>query len=202
VRFPHHQVIAIDVNWQGRQRYKDERLVAWLRDRLADAGARTNILLTGSAPFEHGSSHARPLLNDLSEFVRSGAIGLWFWGDDHYCALFDRRDPDVPFYGSCIGHGGYPGPRQTTWRATYRTSPLWVEDLPRFPVWSKLRDDMTNHGWCHATLKPDGGVDLLYVDWLWCKRMAISFAKNGVGLQAGEPTFFDRDNAPQIHRPT
>jgi hypothetical protein len=201
VRFPHHQVIAIDVNWQGRQRYQDDDMLRWLADRLRTADGRTNILLTGSAPFDHGCKDARPLLDDLRGFVEQGAIGLWFWGDDHYCALFDRRDPDVPFYGSCIGHGGFPGPRQTAWRATYLTSPLWVEDLARFPVWSNLRDDVTNNGWCHATLRPDGGVDLMYVDWLWCKRMAISFSRSAAGLRADKPVFFDRDSSPEIYRP-
>lgn len=200
VRFPHHQIIGIDVNWQSRQRYQDPELRAWLAARLAEAGDRTNILLSGSAPFDHGEIKGRPLLQDLSEFVATGTIGLWFWGDDHYCALFDRR-PEVPFYGSCIGHGGFPGTRQREWRATYKTSPLWVEDLARFPAATHLRDDMSNNGWCQATLRPDGGVDLLYVDWLWCKRAVVSFTRDGAGLRAGGVTVIDRDTNPQIHRP-
>ncbi len=201
VRFPKHQIIGIDVNWQGRQRYRDPELRAWLGAQLANAGGRTNILLTGSAPFDHGGTNSTILMQDLWEFVGTGAIGLWFWGDDHYCALFDRRPPEVPFYGSCIGHGGYPGDRQGEWRASYKTYPLWVEDLARFPAATKMRPDMSNNGWCQATLRPDGGVDLLYVDWLWCKRAAVSFARDGAGLQAGTVTVTDRDSDPQIHKP-
>jgi hypothetical protein len=201
VRFPRHQVIGIDVNWQGRQRFVDSDMREWLRDRIIASEGRTNVLLTGSAPFVHGEMEACQLLEDLRDFVRSGEIGLWFWGNDHYGALFDRHDPDVPFFGSCIGHGGYPGRRPREWLATYTTRPLWVEDQPRFPVWSKLREDVTNSGWCHATLRPDGGIDLLYVDWLWCKRMSISLTPAAVGLRANTPTFFERDTSPQIHRP-
>jgi hypothetical protein len=201
VRFPHHQIIGIDVNWQGRQRYADPALVAWLKARLAEADGRTNILLTGSAPFDHGGTDPTQLLKDLWNFVGTGAIGLWFWGDDHYCALFNRHETAVPFYGSCIGHGGFPGDVQPDWKASYKTAPLWVEDHARFPKATGMRQDMTNNGWCQATLRPDGGVDLLYVDWLWCKRMAISFDRDGDGLKHRDPTFIDRDTNPQLHTP-
>ena len=78
---------------------------------------------------------------------------------------------------------------------------LWLEDQPRFPAPLKLRDDAGNNGWCQATLRPDGGVDLLYVDWLWCKRAAVSFQRSGAGLAAGPVTTFERDVAPELHRP-
>jgi hypothetical protein len=201
MRFPHHQVIAVDCNWQGRRRCTDAELLAWLGERLDEAGGRTNILLTGNSPYEHGHSGPRKLLDDLSRFVSTGQIALWFWGDDHYCALFDKK-PELPFYGSCIGHAGYPGARITKWQETYKTSPLWVEDLARFPAWTQLRQDVTNPGWCHATLRADGGVDLLYVDWLWCKRVRASFDRSGPGVAlAGQITMFDRDNAPERHEP-
>ncbi len=208
VRFPRHQILGIDVNWQGRRRYRDPGLRAWLADRLAEAGGRTNILLTGSAPFDHGDASPRDLLGDLSEFLDSGAIGLWFWGDDHYAALYDRfvpepGDPRAPlrFYGSCIGHGGFPGARQRASKATCQTSPLWLEDTPRFPEWTHLRDDVTNNGWCQMTLRPDGGVDLLYIDWLWCKRARATFDREGAGLRLATITSIDRDDAPELHVP-
>jgi hypothetical protein len=205
VRFPHHQLIGLDVNWQGRCRFspEDKHLHGWLADRLAEAGGRTNILLTGNAPFIHGQSSAKPLLGDLLPYFSGGAIDLWFWGDDHYCALFDRKPPAVPFYGSCIGHAGYPGALQKTARKTYETEPLWLEDQPRFPKASNLRQDMTNNGWCQLTLRPDGGVDLLYVDWLWCKRAKVSFDRTDGGLRrTGSVEVFERDENPQVHEPS
>jgi len=133
VRFPDHQVITIDVNWQGRQRYLDPALRAWLAARLAETEHRTNILCSGSAPFDYGDPDERPLLGDLRDLI-GDSIDLWFWGDDHYCALFDRQPPDVPYFGSCIGHGGYPGTRQREALASYKTYPLWFEEQPRFPI--------------------------------------------------------------------
>jgi hypothetical protein len=202
VRFPHHQIIGLDVNWQGRCRFQDPEVRSWLEQRLLEGGNRTNILLTGNAPFIHGKSGSKKLLDDLRPFLDSSAIGLWFWGDDHYCALFDKRPPAVPFYGSCIGHAGYPGSRQKERRPTFKTEPLWLEDQARFPKASEFRDDMTNNGWCQMTLRPDGGVDLLYVDWLWCKRAAVSFDRDGKGLRLSGPVQeFERDNNPQLHLP-
>jgi hypothetical protein len=203
VRFPHHQIIGLDTNWQGRRRYPvaDKALHDWLRARLAEAGDRTTILLTGDAPFDHGKREERELLVDLWPYLRTGAIALWFWGDDHYAALYDRRPPSVPFYGSCIGHAGFPGPRQKEPRPTYLTEPLWLEDQARFPAWTHLRQDTTNNGWCQMTLRPDGGVDLLYVDWLWCKRAAVSFHRRGPGLEAGPVQTFDREDDPTLHVP-
>lgn len=200
VQFPHHQIIALDVNWQGRCRFADAQLHGWLEERIAEAGERTIILLTGNAPFKHGDENPNKLLADLMPFLNSGRIGLWFWGDDHYCALFDRN-VDVPFYGSCIGHGGYPGERQEKKARTYKTSPLWLETEPRFPKQSGLRPDMTNNGWCQMTLRADGGVDLLYVDWLWCKRASVSFNRGPTGLAAGPVHEFERDVNPVQHRP-
>lgn len=201
VRFPEHQIIAIDVNWQGRQRYRDPALVAWLQARLAEADGRTNILLTGSAPYGYGSATPRALHDDLAPLI-TDQIGLWFWGDDHYCALFGRT-AELPFYGSCIGHGGFPGNRLRDRVQTCNTTPMWIEDAARFPDWTGLRPDMTNNGWVHATLQPGGGVDLVYVDWLSCERAGVSFARDGKTLRHVDPIrIFDRESAPRIHRPS
>jgi hypothetical protein len=170
-----------------------------LKARLAEAGDRTNILLTGSAPYGYGDTTPRPLFGDLKDLI-TDQIGLWFWGDDHYCALF-ARSPDMPFYGSCIGHGGFPGNRLRTKLDTCTTYPMWFEDAARFPDWTRLRPDMTNNGWVHATLQPGGGVDLVYVDWLACERAAISFARQGKALQHRDTVeVFERETAPRIHK--
>lgn len=201
VQFPHHQIIGLDVNWQKRCAFEDTQLHGWLRDRMAEAGDRTIVLLSGNAPFKHGEAKPNRLLTDLWPVLSGGKVGLWFWGDDHYCALFDRN-ADVPFYGSCIGHGGYPGGRQRAKKRTYKTDPLWLETEPRFPKQSGLREDMTNNGWCQMTLRADGGVELLYVDWLWCKRAAVSFDRGPNGLRkAGAVREFDRDDHPERHEP-
>jgi hypothetical protein len=171
VRLQHHQIVAIDVNWQGRQTFRYAPTRAWLAEQLAYGRAHglVTILLTGSAPYCYGEAGSRPLADDLSEFVDDGTVSLWFWGDDHYCALFPRDAARAPFIGSCIGHGGFPGKQRSVGETT-RFEPAWLETEARLPAWTGLRQDVTDNGWCEATLLPDGNVGLCYVDWLASER--------------------------------
>lgn len=189
VRFPKHQIIGIDVNWNGRQSYQDYRCRDWLKARLADGGHRTNILLTGSAPYCYGSAERMPLLADLWDFVRDGQVHAWFWGDDHYCALFSRNATLAPFVGSCIGHAGFPGDKQTWGEASW-VDPLWIETGARFPKWTELRQDRSNAGWVEMNLRDDGGVELLYIDWLGAKRFFVTLARGADGLVPISPREF------------
>jgi hypothetical protein len=204
VSFDKHQIIGIDVNWNGRQAYLDPKCRDWLAAILSEANGRTNILLSGSAPYGYPSKDRRRLLADLWPFVRDGQIHLWFWGDDHYCALFARHPTLAPFIGSCIGHGGYPGSRMEPDRECW-AKPLWVEDEPRFPAWTRLRQDAGNNGWCEATLLPDGSVELLYVDWLSAKRHRVVLQRIGNILQPTTVGTFggrgERTTVPTLHRP-
>jgi hypothetical protein len=178
VRFPKHQFIAIDVNWNGRQRFAHEPGRAWLKEVLKSGEGLTTILLTGSAPFEYGSSKASALYRDMSYWIEGNSIDMWFWGDDHYCTLFQREASSAPFIASCIGHGGYPGdvqPRTPALDAKSLIKPLWVETAARFPQASGLRPDLSNNGWVELTMRDDGGVDLLYVDWLGAKRFQAKY---------------------------
>jgi hypothetical protein len=204
VPFEHHQLIAIDVNWNGRQHFLDPKCRDWLVEVLTAGKGKTNILLTGSAPYDYPSKDRRKLLADLWPYVRNGQIHLWFWGDDHYTALFSRDATLAPFIGSCIGHAGYPGPKMEADRECW-AKPLWVEDEPRFPAWTKLRQDVNNNGWCEATLMPDGSVELLYVDWLAAKRHHVVLQRMGEILQPTTVGSFggrgDRTTVPTLHRP-
>jgi hypothetical protein len=204
IQFKHHQIIGIDVNWHARQTFLDPKSRDWLAARIADSNGRTNILLTGSAPYGYPSKDRNELLAHLWDFVRHGKIQLWLWGDDHYCAIFERHPTLAPFIGSCIGHGGYPGGTQEAGQGCW-TESLWVEDEPRFPAWTNLHQDAGNNGWCHAKLTADGGVDLLYVDWLAAKRCRVTLARNGDALVPARIQRFDgrasKSLVPELHRP-
>ncbi|MBK7536200.1 MAG: metallophosphoesterase [Myxococcales bacterium] len=196
LRFPRHQLIAIDVNWHKRQRFLHPASLQWLRDRLAEAGDRTTILLSGSGPYGYGSRTAYTLLSDLWDTVKSDRIAAWIWGDDHYCGLFDRDDLIAPFYGSCIGHGGYPAARQELGKPSW-CKPLWVEDEPRFPRWTRLRQDVMNNGWCQLRLAPDGGFALTYLDWLGARRCHADFAVTDGRSQLRALSLFPRQQTAE-----
>jgi hypothetical protein len=176
VRFAKHQIIGLDVNWHGRQRFTYTPCREWLEHVLETGGGRTNILLTGSAPFRHGVRAYTELHDDLALWHQQGKFALWFWGDDHYCALFQRRVGRANFVGSCIGHGGFPGERELPVPDLMQPVDVeWLEDEPRFPRGYGLRDDLGNNGWVELAMLPSGGVELLYVDWLGCKRYRIRY---------------------------
>lgn len=201
VRFSSHQIVGIDVNWNKRQRYEKKELRAWLEDVL-DSGEKsqlTTIILSGSAPWTYGEDHGSKLFEDMKEWTNAGRIAMWFWGDDHYCALFKRDDAKGKFVGSCIGHAGFPGDRQKEKQKSF-VEPQWVETEPRFPKKYGLRDDLGNNGWCQLSLLAGGGVELLYVDWLGCKRLRARYdvdtSAGGRLLKLAEPPeHFTRDHA-------
>lgn len=207
VRFPKHQVIGIDVNWNGRQRFQHAASRAWLRELLVDDGDRTTILLSGSAPYEYGKPESSKLHDDLREWTDAGEIDLWFWGDNHYCALFERDPEKANFVGSCIGHGGYPGHTKTRDAASEASSYVgatWFETEPRFPRPANgpgLRDDMLDNGWCQLTMLGDGGVELLYVDWLGCKRFRARYTRSGAPDRHLELTDTEEFGRTTLHAP-
>jgi len=176
-------VVAVDVNWNGRQRFTHPSSRAWLRDVIATKAGRTVTFLTGSAPYGYGSAGPRQLLRDVGATIDLAAIDLWFWGDDHYAALFDAVPGAAPFIGSCIGHGGYPGTVQRPGRASF--APVrWLEDAPRFPADHPIRTDVGNNGWCELGFAAGGGVDLRYVDWLSVERYRVSYRRGADGRLA------------------
>src|SRR5262249_33633554 len=96
-----------------------------------------------------------------------------------------------PFIGSCIGHAGFPGDKQALGGTSW-VKPLWVETSPRFPAWTGLRQDRGNAGWVELNLRDDGGVELLYIDWLGAKRVFVTFARGEGGLVPIGPREFPK----------
>ena len=103
----HYQVIGIDTAFFKNGRYRDPTLVNWLSRNLAEGKSqkKVNILLSQNEPFLERTT--KLLDQDLKSMVDQRLIDLWFWGDEHYCALYPPG-ATTPFGGSCIGHGGYP----------------------------------------------------------------------------------------------
>jgi hypothetical protein len=161
------QIIAIDTDYFGYRRYADEKLRAWLAAQLAFGREHglVNVLLSGDEPLEYKKTDTTPLLADLSELVvTQGLVDVWFWGNTHYCALFDRSDA-LPFVGSCIGHAGHPFPRYAFGEKC--AAPVrWVETAPRFPASTGLRQDQGDNGYCVLRFASDGSLRITYLDWM------------------------------------
>ncbi len=186
------QVIGIDTAFFDHGRYKKDILVEWLRKVLLEGRQtnRINILLSADNPYDYGEKKLERLLRkDLKQIVlEERLVDLWFWGNTHYCALYDHRPtasgdiPVLPFIGSCIGHGGYP--YDTYERGKFEPAPIvFLEDQPRFPAWTGMKKDKGNNGYCVMQLKADGSIGLQYIDWMSNLRFQANLSRD----QDGKP---------------
>jgi len=186
-----YQVIGIDTAFHGNGRYTDPVLLEWLLARLEEGreADRISVLLSQNEPYapRRGGGVAarsrRPLLDqDLRLFVQAGLVHAWFWGDEHYAALYEAND-DLPFVGSCIGHGGYPfGRRRNDSAGDDLTRTVWAETASRFEGIPGLRQDRGNNGFCYLTLHSDH-IELRYIDWRFRIRQQVALRRQGDRLR-------------------
>lgn len=172
-----YQIIGIDTAYDYRHNgeLRDPAVHNWLRQRLAEGKSaqptRTNILLSQNEPFGLGDEESAPLFQQIMpSATRDGRcmIDFWFWGDEHYCALFERTSR-VPFVGGCIGNAGHP----VSWKKLHERAErdraggsfaraAWIDESPRFKNFRQ--DELGNTGYCLMALGPDG-ITLTYKDW-------------------------------------
>jgi hypothetical protein len=173
------QIVGIDTAYHSHGRHKEPALLEWLAKTLSEGKdeGRANILLSADHPYKYESDDLTQLLRkDLRQIVDDRLVDLWFWGNTHYCALYDRG-PATQFVGSCIGHGGYPYERQKVGKKT--PAPMrFLETAARFPDWTGLRKDRGNNGYCVMSLAADGSVGLSYVDWMGRPRCEATLARS------------------------
>lgn len=195
IETPHVQLIGVDTIWHSdRGRLQDSVVCDWLRDRLAAgrAAKRANVLMTGHEPYSYGKPKLTELHRDVVSLAGKG-LDLWFWGNTHYCALFDRLDSvqpgdePKPYYGSCIGHGGYPYRRKN--RSDAAKSPANVRFVE---AGSRYEEEVGRHegivrpnrgmnGFCALEIDPSGDVRLEYRDWRGTTRCVAPFARQADG---------------------
>ena len=174
-----NQIIGIDTAFHADGRHNVTALNQWLDERLREGKSaspqRTNILLSPNEPYILGSKEFSDLYRDLETFVQEKLIDFWFWGNTHYCTLFDKS-AKAPFIGSCIGHSGHPIYKKDIEKDHAKhlelirkgndiPPALWVDLSPKFPAWTKLRPDLANQGFCMLELEGDK-IRLTYYDWL------------------------------------
>jgi hypothetical protein len=188
LRLGRFQAVGVDTDYHQHGRLH-ARLKGWLKERLeANAGAdRINILLTSTEPYDLGSSKRTELYEqDLKDLAQAGLIDIWFWGNTHYGALYDRNEPALPFMGSCVGHGGYPYDRieDAAGKIERSAAPvLFLEAESRFSGTS-VRPDRGNNGFALLTLHhATGRLSLQYLDWRKRLRKTFTLAKVAGKLQ-------------------
>ncbi|MDZ4798056.1 MAG: metallophosphoesterase [Bryobacteraceae bacterium] len=156
-----YQIIGIDTAYSRNGRLAADTYT-WLTHQLQHGRieGKINILLSQNEPYDRLDESERDLLGTDLGALR-GKIDLWFWGDEHYAALWGPRG-GVPFFGSCIGHGGFPYERLSQ-RCDFMTP---LADL----IWCgtgfrmEARRDRGNNGYVWLDMKPDE-LTLIYIDW-------------------------------------
>jgi hypothetical protein len=203
LRGPGFQVIGLDtmfIGWDAK-RFRlhdraDEHVLDVLNTWLSDQPPEDlTILLTTNEPWDLGSKKLTPLYESLRKAV-AGRVDLWFWGNVHYAALYDRwdfRDTGSPargLVGSCIGHGGYPFYTQRDEDRKFVPDGVrcrWLETKSRFWPDSRLRPEVGANGWCRVKLERAADqwkVGLTYVDWVGRDRVRAALCKpDGHGIR-------------------
>lgn len=183
LRSSQFQIVGIDTAYHEVGRYREEKLLTWLEKVLLEGREQgcINIFLSPDDPYSYGKIGTRKLLeHDLRSIVLNDKlVDLWFWGNTHYCALFDQTD-DLPFVGSCIGHGGYAYTR----KRPFQTSPApvrFLETTARFPAWTAVRQDRGNNGYCLLKLIGNASIELQYIDWMSNIRCIAQLAMTNRG---------------------
>lgn len=179
------QIIAIDTDYFGQYRLTDSAQIGWLKQRLAEGrevGA-INILVTANEPYEYGKMETTALYDDLLPY--SHLFDLWFWGNTHYCGLFDRT-ATLPV-ATCVGHGGYPYKLaeqkldQNLYQAPCPATPLFLEARTRYHG-TNLRPDLGNNG--YVVMKLDSAnqkIELDYMDWMKTRRYHAVLGRDATG---------------------
>jgi hypothetical protein len=185
---PKLQIIGIDTAYHEDGRHHVQPLNAWLGQRLREGKSaspkRANILLSPNEPYKLGTNGFTPLYHDLEEFIQEKLIDFWFWGNTHYCALFDKSEK-TPFIGSCIGHAGHPIYKHHVESNNFKHQELqqkhkdmppaiWVDLSTKFPEHTGIRPDLANHGFCMLELEGDT-IRLTYYDWLKKVQKSVRF---------------------------
>ncbi len=182
----HYAVIAIDTayDWKHDGELLQQQDQLWLEGELRAAREsnprRTTILLSQHEPLRLGKRSGTALLQQVKDVAtRAGAtIDYWFWGDEHYCARWDRAASGtrgLAFDGYCIGNAGYPVERLVLDPADLRehlvpvaARAAWIDRAPRFPTVGGARNprsDLFTAGFCLLELGPDQ-CTFRFLNWL------------------------------------
>ncbi len=188
----HYQIIGCDTNSLQLERYNNPLLLDWLLKALREGRSKglSNILLTSENAYDFMTVFAGrgQLYKDIADFSddffhpTQSLVDFWAWGHVHYCSFNDAAPAEgYPFIGTCVGHGGYPfGVKK---KPKHPSFIRWVEDAPRFPRETGVRQDMGCNGYLVVEL---GGTELklVYMDWMGNRRCEVVIDRDSAGRLA------------------
>jgi hypothetical protein len=161
----------------GQEGVIDADQVPWVGNLLKASGKRNVVLFSHHQPFSTlDNNNGGNLLAQLGEFLEDGKTFVWYWGHEHRCILYDPH-PKYGFRGRCVGHGGFPQPRQDLsglkpspefgdqWRQLAPTQPAdqarqpapsgWVLDSPNVYIPVDVAAQFSPHGFMRLEFRDD-----------------------------------------------
>ncbi len=96
--------------------------VAWLTALIVRNPKKRVVLCSHHQPFSLLDKQGPKLSAQLSPLLSTKKIFAWYWGHEHRCVLYKKRD-DWGLWGRCIGHGGFPYFRDQFANAPVQTAP-------------------------------------------------------------------------------
>jgi len=110
------QFIAIDTGLHdanpldtSAKTFLEDTEVAWLKDKIANAGGRKTVLLSHHQLFTrfdaigNAQSTNDVLLGQLQDVLKN--LTAWFWGHEHNLVIYK---PFLNVLARCVGHGAFP----------------------------------------------------------------------------------------------
>ncbi len=117
LRNKHWQFIAIDTGLhdsdpilEGSETVLEDTEVAWVKDKVANAGGRKTVLLSHHQLFSRfdaiaGKPVNERLLAQLKDILPQ--VTVWLWGHEHNLVVYKKY---LDVLGRCVGHGAFPMP--------------------------------------------------------------------------------------------
>lgn len=134
--------------------YLEDSEVAWLKDKVENAGSRRTILLshhqlfTAYEDIDHSEVNLR-LYSQVSSILPS--VLLWLWGHEHSFVVYGSFMNLTR--GRCIGHGGFPvSVAEAPTKPQFPAVPLITKDAQGKPFALGATGPLFNHGYALITL--------------------------------------------------
>jgi hypothetical protein len=98
------QIFGLDSAYADGELYGNQ--ARWVAGERRKQPSKAGMLLTHHQPFSDFEQGTPAMLDSLKPVLDQNQIRAWFWGHEHRCALYRRREQIE--YPRLIGHGGVP----------------------------------------------------------------------------------------------
>lgn len=157
---PHWRVACLDTALYAETLLRnygllDDGQLSWLDEQLEADDAKSTILMSHHYIISGWGKSSGDLKRQIAS--RLNKVFAWYWGHEHACATYDKKD--VGFYGACIGNGAFlepwtaPGGQpMPTWYAEGRCS-CYREQSKYWP-----------HGYLEIELRPTKVIENYHLE--------------------------------------